>query len=114
MKKVLNKTLLAVIFGVLLGLIVKFFIVDLLRINGTSMEPTLFDGDLVLENKLAYGFAVPFGDKLFFSWNRPKVGEIVIYLYQNRLIVKRCVAVQGMALEYSAVSGYTLSVGEKL
>ena len=112
-KSVVHPFLFSLAAGAALGLGIKLFALDVLRINGTSMEPALHEGDLVLENKLAYGLVRPFGDSLVVSWNAPRPGEIIIYLYENRTVVKRCAAIQGMGLEYSPDSGYTLRAGEQ-
>nr|WP_318716038.1 S26 family signal peptidase [uncultured Treponema sp.] len=63
--------------GVCIGILLKIFILDILTVSGTSMEPTLQDGQIILVNRLAYGLAKPFGSNLMFSWNKPKENEIV-------------------------------------
>lgn len=112
--KTQTKTIfLCIIIGVLLGVSLKFFVIDILHVKGSSMEPTISNGKTIVVNKLAYGIVKPFGDKLLVQWSEPKVNDIVIFLYNNNLVVKRCVATSGTLLEYSSNSGYTLSVGEK-
>lgn len=106
-------TALFIFAGIILGLLVKFFVLDVLYVKGSSMEPTIKDGNIVLVNKLKYGLVKPFSDKLLFQWKGPEPDDIVIYLYQNKLVVKRCIAVQGMPLEYSRESGYNLIVNGK-
>ena len=100
--------------GICIAFFIKFFVFDILRIQGTSMEPKFSDGKFVLLNKLAYGLCKPFGGSLIFSWERPKEDDVVIYLYQDHYVIKRCVATEGAPLEYSTERGYTLLVGEKL
>ena len=39
-------------------------------------------------------------------WKRPQRGDIVIYLYNNKIVVKRCIAVGGDTLEVFADSEY--------
>lgn len=89
----------------------KLFVVDILHVKGTSMQPSLKDGQTVIVNKLSYGIVKPFSDTLITEWSEPKVNDIVIYLYNNKIVVKRCLAVQDTPLEYSVDSGYTLIVG---
>ena len=67
--------------GICIGILLKIFILDILTVSGTSMEPTLQDGQKILVNRLAYGLAKPFGSNLMFSWNKPKENEIVVFLY---------------------------------
>ena len=40
-----------------------------------------------------------------------KRNDIIIYLYDNKIVVKRCVAVAGDSLDYSADSQYILFTG---
>ena len=102
-----------ILAGLILGLVLKFFVIDILQVRGSSMEPTLKDGGLVAVNKLCYGLVKPFGDRLLFKWNKVKQGDVIIYLYDNSLVVKRCAATEDMPLEYSSGSEYNLIVGDK-
>ena len=77
------------------------------------MEPSFHDGQTVCVNKLAYGLVKPFSDTLIYKWAEPAAGDTVIYLYNNKIVIKRCIATAGTPLEYSADSGYTLHVGTK-
>lgn len=99
--------------GLAVGLFLKLFVVDILHVSGTSMLPALRDGDTLLVNRLAYGIAQPYGEKLLVQWREPKAGDIVIYLYDNKIVVKRCVATGGEHLAYSSDTVYTLAVGDK-
>ena len=92
------------------GIAIKLFVADILHISGSSMEPGIRDGSVVLVNKLAYGIVQPFGSRLLCSWAEPSAGDVVIYLYDNKIIIKRCAAIGGAPLDYSADKGYTLLV----
>ena len=83
--------------GLIAGLFLKLFVIDFLHVSGTSMEGAIKDGS----------------DRLLIQWNRPKVGDIVIYMYNNKIVVKRCAAVSEQSLEYSANSLYNLKIGDK-
>ncbi|MBP5695286.1 MAG: signal peptidase I [Treponema sp.] len=102
-----------ILAGLVLGLILKFFVIDILHVSGASMEPTINSGDLVPVNKLCYGLVKPFGDSLLFKWGKVKQGDVIIYMYDNNLVVKRCAAAENTPLEYSSDSGYNLIVGDK-
>lgn len=104
---------LCIIIGVLLGVFLKFFVIDVLHVKGASMEPTISNGKTIVVNKLAYGIVKPFGDNLLVQWSEPHVNDIVIFLYNNNLVVKRCIATSGTTLEYSSNSGYNLTVAGK-
>ena len=99
--------------GLIVGALIKFCVIDILHVSGRSMQPALQDGATLVVNKLAYGLNLPYGNKLLVQWAEPKCDDIVIYLYNNKIVVKRCVAVGGTPLEYSANSQYTLRVGAR-
>lgn len=100
-----------ILTGICIGFLIKLFVFDALKISGSSMEPELKEGDVIFLNKLQYGLCIPFGAGLFFQWASPQQDDIVIYLYNNSYVVKRCVATGGMPLEYSLDNGYTLYAG---
>ena len=105
--------LIGLLLGAFIGIFIKTFVFDIFRVNGVSMEPTFKDRSSVFMNKLAYGLDIPFGNSQFFSWSRPKVGDVVVYRMEGNLVAKRCAAISGMPLEYSFDSGYNLSAGGK-
>jgi len=99
--------------GVIAGIIIKLFVLDFLHVNGISMEKTIHNGSVILVNKLAYGIVKPLGSELFVQWADPQVDDIVIYLHDNKIVVKRCVAVGKTNLDYLADSEYSLIVNGK-
>ncbi|MBQ9631206.1 MAG: signal peptidase I, partial [Treponema sp.] len=102
-----------IFLGLAIGIIIKLFIFDILHIKGKSMEPAIRDNSIVFVNKLAYGLVKP-GSRFFFTqWSEPKTGDVVIYLYDNKIVVKRCVATGGTNLDFSSNSEYSMTVGEK-
>lgn len=96
--------------GIFIGVVLKLFVVDLLHVSGRSMMPSIKDGETIVVNKLAYGIVKPYGDSLLVQWSEPKSGDVVIYLYNDKIVVKRCVAVGGDLLEYSINPLYTLEI----
>jgi signal peptidase I len=102
-----NKILfLIVCMGLLLGLVLKLFVFEILTVSGESMLPAIKDGERLFVSKCAYGIAEPYGEKLLLQWNKPACGDVVIYLYNNKIVVKRCVAVGGDKLEILTDSEY--------
>lgn len=99
--------------GIMIGILLKFFAIDILRVAGHSMEPAIKEGSTVIVNKLAYGLVKPGSRDFFVQWATPSSGDVVIYLHDNKIVVKRCVAIGGERLEFFADNGYTLNVGEK-
>lgn len=113
MKKRTFKTLIIIsIILTPLAFFIKTFIFDSYIVQGTSMEPFIHDGQRIYCSKLAYGLCKPFGDSLIVQWESPKKGDIVIYLLDDNVIVKRCVATEGEMLEYSTESSYNLHIGD--
>lgn len=109
-----NKSAILIICcGIFLGFIIKLFIFDILHVSGRSMEPAISNNSTLAVNKLSYGLIKPWSDKLLFQWNKPECNDVVIYLYNNKIVVKRCVAVEGQLLEYSVNPVYTLKIGDK-
>ena len=90
---------LCVFLGITISLTIKIFVLDLYRVQGFSMEPAIKDGQCVVAAKLCYGLQNPFRPELLFRWNKPKDGDIVLYMYKNYWVVKRCAAVGGTPVE---------------
>ncbi|AEE17356.1 signal peptidase I [Treponema brennaborense] len=108
-----SSPLLFVVCGVIAGIVLKLFVVDILNVSGTSMEPAVPDGAVIVVSKLAYGLVKPFGDELLAQWRTPRKGEVVLYFYNDKAVVKRCVATSGEPLDFSTDSGYSLTVADK-
>jgi signal peptidase I len=99
-----------ILAGAALGVVIKLFVLDLLIVSGVSMEPALMEGNILGVNKLAYGLVRPFGDHLLCRWASPQQQDIIIYPYQQKVVVKRCVALGGDRLAFSAGPEYTVEV----
>lgn len=102
-----------IVAGAVLGILLKLFAFDILRVSGNSMSPSIAEGDSVFVNKLAYGIAKPGNRTFFVQWAKPSRGDVVIYLHDDKIVMKRCVAIGGDILEYFADNEYTLIVGEQ-
>jgi len=102
-----------ILAGILIGMFIKFFVLDILQVSGSSMERTIHNESVIAVNRLAYGISIPFTSSLIVQWNQPKRDDIIIYLYNNKIVVKRCIAISGDSLDYSAESGYSLLTGGK-
>lgn len=77
-KKVRNVACVLIVVAAITVLI-SFFWLPVLRIHGTSMTPTVEQGDIVLATK---------GAKL-------KTGDVVALWYGNKVLVKRIIATEG-------------------
>lgn len=113
MAKKNNSLFIYILIGILLGTILKLFVFDIFTVSGTSMEPTLKDNSVVIVNKLSYGLVIPFKYNFFFTWNKPQANDIVIFLHDNKIVIKRCVATSGQQLDFLDDTEYSLIVGNK-
>ena len=68
-----------------------------------SMKPTIFEGDRIVVNKLAYDLKIPFTTVRVVSWANPSRGDIVV-LYSpvdGKRLVKRVVGLPGDTVSMS-------------
>ncbi|WP_296850345.1 signal peptidase I [Treponema sp.] len=110
-----NKMLTMIVcIGLFIGFLLKMFVFEILTVSGESMSPSIQDGEKLFVNKLAYGIVKPYGEELLAQWKCPERGDVVIYLYNNKIVVKRCVATSGDELEVKGDSeyNYTLKTGD--
>ncbi len=105
-------TFFVILIGLCVGLVLKLFVFDIVQVSGTSMHPSMKENSTVIINKLAYGIVKPFGSELLIQWAEPQVSDVVIYLYNNKMVVKRCVGIAGQVLDFSSDSQYII-IGEK-
>ena len=104
---------LCVFLGILTAFAAKAFVLDFYRASGHSMEPSIKDGQSLAANKLCYGLQNPFKAELLFSWNKPRKGEIILYMYQNYWVVKRCAAASQSPLECVDEDGQYFLLAER-
>lgn len=97
---------------VLLSLFVKLFILDIRLVSGSSMSPTLRDGSVIAEFKLAWGIPVPFSNSYLVRWSEPEAGDLVIYPWNGRYVIKRCIATAGSPLAFTDKPEYSVLVDE--
>lgn len=102
-----------ILSGILFGLVIKMFIFDILHVSGNSMSPSFNDGDSVAVFRLAYGIPKPLSGTFILQWSEPRRNDVVIFLHDNKIVVKRCVAVGGDQLDFSSDSEYILNVNQK-
>lgn len=93
----------SIVIGVVIILRATF--IEAMVIPSGSMEKTLLVGDAVLVNRFIYGvkIPVPFTNKQIpvVPGRDPKKGEIIAFAspFENKTLVKRCVAVAGDTVE---------------
>lgn len=100
--------------AVLLALFLRAFLFEAFKIPSGSMIPTLEIGDQIFVNKYVYGLRIPFTFIRFFTFNDPKPGEVIVFIYplnHDKDFIKRVVAVAGDTVE---VRGGQLFVNQKM
>lgn len=106
------KELVASARSLVLALIVVFAIRSVLaepfRIPSGSMLPTLWIGDHLFVNKLAYGLNIPFSEWILGSptyivrWSEPARGDIIVFKYpedESLFYIKRIIGLPGDKIE---------------
>lgn len=90
MEKVLSiiKEIGSYILVIILIILIKNFIVSPIRVNGTSMYPTLHDTDIMLLNKISYRFS-----------NIERF-DIIVLEYEDEYLIKRVIGLPGEKIEY--------------
>jgi signal peptidase I len=80
------------------GLFLRFFVFDIVRVEGRSMEPELMPGSILLVNRAAYGLRNPLSEGYFLRWAAPRVNEILLYRdpWDGNFKIKRCAAVSNL------------------
>jgi len=73
------------------AILLRVFVVSAYRVNSASMEDTLYAGDYIFVNKLAYEYGTP-----------PSAGDIIVFKYPNnptKDFIKRVVALPGQTVQ---------------
>ena len=84
----------AVAAAFIAAMLMKFFILDFMVVDGHSMAPAIRPGTLVLVSKVYYGFKLPGSGDYIFKWRYPRPGDIVVfYTPLGEIAVKRCAEV---------------------
>lgn len=96
-----------------IAFLIKLFVLDIVLVSGTSMMPNIKDGEIIFINKLAYGIVQPFSSSFLVQWDSPKENDVVIYLYNDKMVVKRCIATEFTPLEFYQDSEYNMEVNNK-
>jgi signal peptidase I len=79
------------VIALVCAILLRIFVVSAYRVNSASMEDTLFEGDYIFVNKLAYEFGTD-----------PQVGDVVVFRYPNnptKQYIKRIAAGPGEIIE---------------
>ena len=86
------------IIALVAAALLRIFVVSAYRVNSASMEDTLFGGDYIFVNKLAYQYG-----------NDPKVGDVIVFKYPNnpeKDFIKRVTAGPGQQVQVADKAVY--------
>ena len=92
----------AILIALVLAFIIRSFIVQAFKIPSGSMIPTLLVGDHILVNKFIFGPQVPFTKIRLFSLQKPKRGEVVVFLEpteRKKDFIKRVIGLPGETIQ---------------
>ncbi len=66
-----------------------------------SMKPTILEGDVIWENKLAYDLQIPFTDISLARLGEPKRGDIIVFTSEaaKKRMIKRLIGLPGETIE---------------
>jgi signal peptidase I len=74
----------------------KLFLFDFVIADGSSMEPAIKPGAVLVVNRLAYGFRLPWARSYLLRWSIPETGDVLVfYTPEDQVVVKRCAGVAG-------------------
>ncbi len=80
-----------ILFTFLFAILLKLVCFDLVITEGNSMVPAIQPGSVLLINRIAYGFRFPWMKEYLFHWNKPRKGDIVVFITpMGHTAVKRC------------------------
>jgi len=92
----------AILIALVLAFIIRSFIVQAFKIPSGSMIPTLLVGDHILVNKFIFGPQIPFTNIRLFSFQKPKRGEVVVFLEpteRKKDFIKRVIGLPGETIQ---------------
>ncbi len=82
------KNILSYVFVIVIALLIKEYIFSPIKVNGSSMYPTLNDGDIMILNEIGYYL------------NGVNRFDIVVVKKDNERIIKRVIALPGETVSY--------------
>lgn len=89
------------IFFIIFLFVFRGAIADWHPVPTGSMKPTILEGDVVWENKLAYDLQIPFTDISLMRTGEPKRGDIIVFTSAaaDKRLIKRLMGLPGDTVE---------------
>lgn len=86
----------SILLAFLAAVVLKMFVFDFMIAYGSSMEPAIQNGAVLVINRLAYGLRLPWQQRYLIRWAEPRVGDVLVFFTPTgELAVKRCIALTG-------------------
>ena len=101
-RKAVIKNIEGFVIAILIALVIRTFIVQAFDIPSGSMEPTLVPGDYILVNKFIYGVRLPYMNTPLLTYNEPKRGDIIVFIYPkdpSKDFIKRVIGMPGETVQ---------------
>ena len=101
-RKSVIKNIEGIVIAIVLALFVRTFIIQAFDIPSGSMEPTLVPGDYILVNRFIYGIRIPYAGTRLLSYNEPKRGDVIVFIYPkdpSKDFIKRVIGTQGETVQ---------------
>jgi signal peptidase I len=89
--------------AMIIATILRIFVIQAFAIPTPSMENTLMVGEHPMAIKFSYGLYNPLDQKMYFDFNKPKRGDVVIFRdptgKTTSMWIKRCMGLPGDVME---------------
>lgn len=88
----------AFVVAIIAATLIRAFLFQAFEIPSGSMEPTLIVGDHIIVNKFIYGIRIPFTDKRWPEFRKPRRGDVIVFVYpvdRSKDFIKRVIGVGG-------------------
>jgi len=81
--------------------LVRGSIIDWHPVPTGSMKPSILEGDVIVQNKMAYDLQLPFTDISLMQLGQPKRGDIIVFNSEKsgKRLIKRLVGLPGETIE---------------
>ncbi|MGB9711875.1 MAG: signal peptidase I [Dissulfurimicrobium sp.] len=92
----------AILIALILALTIRTFVIQAFKIPSGSMMQTLLVGDHLLVNKFIYGVRNPFTQTLWIKGEKPKRGDVIVFIYPldpSKDFIKRVIGIGGDTVE---------------
>jgi len=97
MQKIFSSQRVLFVLIIIAILLLRSMVIDWYRVPTGSMKPTIFEGDFIVVNKLAWDLKVPFRTEHISQWGDPRRGDIVVFKNPEGgdRLVKRVIGMPG-------------------